>query len=890
MARDEPVPQALVEERWAAWLVARNRRGALVGLLLTIVIYPLFGVLDWLVVPQQWWTLMFITRGAVVAWCIFHLATLKTSWFEKHWRLYTSTNALVLALGIVVMVIALDGFLTGYYAGILLVMIGVGILFVWRLKQAMITYSTIILSYTLPCLILAEGSDWSLGIPNMFFMVSVATTVTAGHAVTYRSLREQLVNQIMLERTKSTLERAHEQLKQLDRFKSQFFANITHELKTPLAMILSPLELMLSGDMGRFGEQQVASLQSMFRNGMKLLRLIQDLLDLSRLEESRIRLRIVENDLVVYLRGLIAQTQALTQRKQIEMIFETSVERCLVWYDPDRIERVFVNLLSNAAKYTPEGGHIRVSLRDEGSAVHVMVQDDGPGFPPDKAEQLFERFFQLDMGGTRRFGGAGIGLALARELVELHGGKIWAESAAGQGACFHVVLLEGREHFRPEVLDRRAERRDVPGGKRAEDQGITDWSVALAAREDFRFLDIAEATERRIVERDQGDAERPYTVLVVEDTPDIIRLVHLSLRQHFRVMAAEDGLKGLELAFRQLPSLVITDLMMPGIDGNELTRRLRQDPRTRHIPVIMLTARGDLEDRVAGMESGVNVYLTKPFSPRELLSTVRALLNLQETQADILLEQKMDSLEHVASGLAHEINNPLNYVKNAVERIRKDSAEILELVQSTAGRTVTASEGDRLRKLQGRVQGMFDTSEAGLQRIAGVVELMRKYSREGYSRRLVACDVFLAARDVVDVVVPAIGREVRVEADLGGQALVECVPEEFNQVLSNLLQNAIEAAPEGTGLVRLVGRVEAGQAVLSVSDNGPGIPPEIRQHIFTPFFTTKGPGQGMGLGLTISWRVVKSIGGTIDVRSAPGEGTEFVVRVPLVPPERQVRA
>ncbi|MBM4318668.1 MAG: response regulator [Deltaproteobacteria bacterium] len=675
------------------------------------------------------------------------------------------------------------------------------------------------------------------------------------------------------------LKEALEKLKQLDRFKSQFFANITHELKTPLAMILSPLELMVAGEMGRIGEEQAVSLQSMLRNAMKLLKLIEDLLDLSKLEESRIRLRVAEQDLVVYLRNLVGQIDPLAQRKKIELRFHCSLESCAVHYDPDRMERVFLNLLANAAKFTPEGGQITVRLEDADDRVLVTVTDNGPGFPADKAEQIFERFFQVDMGGTRRYGGAGIGLALARELVELHGGRIWASSQPGQGASFFVELHKGREHFRPEALDRRGERRDVASGKRVEDQGITDWAGQLAARHDYRFLDFAEATERRVVERDVHEDERPFTVLVVEDTPDVIRLVHLSLRRHFRVIAAEDGLKGWEFACKQPPNLVITDLMMPGIDGHELTRRLRADARTKHIPIVMLTARGDLEDRLAGRESGVNVYLTKPFSPRELLSTARTLLDIQETHADLLMTQKLDSLERVAAGLAHEINNPLNYVVQAVEFFRKDSAEVLQLVRNAAGREPAAAEA-RLTKLEARIQRMLGMAETGLQRIGSTVELMKKYSREGYSRQPVPHDVFAALQDVVHVVVPSVGREVKLEIDLQGEGWVECVPEEVHQVLTNLVQNALEAVPEDTGLIRLQGRVEQGHVLLFVADNGPGMPPEVRQRIFSPFFTTKGPGRGMGLGLTISWRVVKSLGGTIDVKSAPGAGTEFAVKLP----------
>jgi signal transduction histidine kinase len=353
---------------------------------------------------------------------------------------------------------------------------------------------------------------------------------------------------------------------------------------------------------------------------------------------------------------------------------------------------------------------------------------------------------------------------------------------------------------------------------------------------------------------------------VVDDTPDIIRLVHNALRTHFKVISADDGTKGLEMALREQPSLVVADLMMPGIDGLELTRRLRTEERTRHIPVLMLTARGDLEDRVAGLETGVNAYLAKPFSPRELLTTARALVRAQATTADIVLTQRMDSLEIVAGGLAHEINNPLNYLKNALARIRLDAQSLLE------------GKAEDLPRLTARMREMFDIAESGIRRITGTVELMSSYSRAGYSRQMRPYDVFAAVHEVVALVLPATGRSARVETELLGDGVVECVPEELNQVFSNLVQNAIEACPDEGGLVRVRGSGDGESLVMTVRDNGPGVRAEDIARIFTPFFTTKGPGRGMGLGLTIAWRVVQSLGGTLEVR--PGPGAEFVLRLP----------
>jgi signal transduction histidine kinase len=323
---------------------------------------------------------------------------------------------------------------------------------------------------------------------------------------------------------------------------------------------------------------------------------------------------------------------------------------------------------------------------------------------------------------------------------------------------------------------------------------------------------------------------------------------------------------------------------MPVLDGLGLARALRDDARTRHVPIIMLTARGDLDDRVRGLETGVNAYLTKPFAPRELLTTARQLVKATEETADLVLSQRMESLEVVAAGLAHEINNPLNYVKNALARVRRDADQALALVEAASARPLQPAELQAAAPLGGRVRELLDVADAGLRRIQGTVELMGTYGRAGYRREIVPHDAWGAVRAVVGVVLPATGRAVTVESDLAGDALLECVPEEFNQVVSNLVQNAIEAVEDGTGRVWLTGRVEGGRLDLRVRDNGPGIPPEVMGRLFAPFFTTKGPGRGTGLGLTITRRVVESLHGTLKISSPPGQGAEFAVSLPLRQP------
>jgi signal transduction histidine kinase len=864
-----------IGKRWAEWRLRRNRRGLRVGMIFMVTLYPAFGLLDWALAPASALPALWATRAGIAALALVILWLMRSPGFDPYVDGVAVLCGWLAALGISVMTAYMGGLASPYYAGLILVVLAAGQLFVWPTRLVAVTLIGIVASFVVVNLLHGTVGDLHVAIGNLTFLSATAIIAGVAQVLLFNTLFEQLEQRVRLEATSANLERAHVELQRLDEFKSRFFANMTHELRTPLAMLVTPLELMMQGEMGAFSEGQRSSLQSMYRSALKLLKLINDLLDLSRLEESRLRLDVKEHDLAAQLRGLVEQTQVLANRKQVSLSFSADQEPATVWCDAERLERVFVNLLSNAIKFTPVHGHVTVTLTQQFDDVVVLFQDDGPGFPPEKAEQLFERFFQVDMADRRQHGGAGIGLALARELVTLHGGSISAKSDGRSGAQFTVVLRRGRGHFRPEVLAASKDRPEpVPG------DASLDWAVQLAARSEFRFLDIEEATERRVVERDSDEEARPYTAVVVEDHPHIVQLIHMSLRRQFKVLTAPDGVKGLELALRERPNLVVTDLMMPGIDGLALTRKLREDPSTRHIPIIMLSARGELDDRVKGLETGVSAYLTKPFSPKELLTAARGLVRAEEQTADLVLTQRMESLEMVAAGLAHEINNPLNYLKNAIGRVRLDAEKVVALCAAARARPLDEGEQAQVEKLDTRLHELLGVADSGVKRIGSTVELMSRYGRAGYKREPVPHDAWAAAHAVVGIVLPATGRKVQVEVDVEGDGTLECVPEEFNQVLSNLVQNAIEAVPEDTGRVLVRGRPDDDHIALSVKDNGSGMPPDVLQRLFTPFFTTKGPGRGTGLGLTITRRVVQSLGGTMQVSSTVGQGTEFVVRLP----------
>ena len=629
-AQETPFPDHLTcdLDPWEHRLVSRNSRGARVAVWLVLFLYPTFGILDYIMAPSSALPWLFSSRGLVIVCSLLMLGLLKTPFFALRSHALTASYMFLVALGICVMVGFMGGLASPYYAGLNLVMIGCGLLYVWPPTVCMVTHGAICLSWLIPNLFFTEGFDPIIATSNALFLFATACIVTAGQIFNFKRLRVQHDTQRALEDTKSDLEVAHEQLKQLDSFKNRFFANITHELKTPLALILSSLELMLRGDFGYTLNDQKQPINQMQRSGAKLLKLINDLLDLSKLEESRLRLKVREQEVVAWTRSLVDEVKPLAERKGVTMHFLAEKEDLKLWCDLERMERILINLLSNATKFTNAGGSVQVRLMDLGSKVRFEVQDSGRGFSPEDAEKIFQRFYQTDMGATRQFGGTGIGLALAQELVELHQGRIWAQGEEGVGATFFIELLKGSDHFEDSLIEYDTEEENSV----AVNQDVTQ-TVAIPMGDDLRLIDMREASERRVVERDQDEEAREATVLIAEDNPDIIRLLHLSLKKHFKVVTAPHGLKAWELIERFKPDLVITDQMMPEMDGIELTEKIKSTSEYEHIPVVMLSARDGIQEEMRLRGCSADAYMSKPFSTRKLTRLASSLIKGNAHQA-----------------------------------------------------------------------------------------------------------------------------------------------------------------------------------------------------------------------------------------------------------------
>lgn len=390
--------------------------------------------------------------------------------------------------------------------------------------------------------------------------------------------------------------------------KLQFFTDISHEIRTPLTLILSPIEALIK-------ETPEGPLQNVYKminqNGQRILRLINQVMEMRELDRGQVRLLTVPTDVDSFFRAIASSFDNIAEEKHIQ--FEIHVEPGLptVWIDQEKLDKVVFNVLSNAFKYTPEGGKITIEIGKDGGDLKIRIADSGEGIPAEQRELIFNRFYQIPTKNNRNKMGTGIGLHLSRSLMEIHHGRIYVEDPSAGGAVFVVTLPLGNDYLKKEEMQTEA----------SEDSLATLVQPAL---QDF----VEEVREEPL----QGAASMfRYKLLVVEDDKEIRKYLREILGREYRVLEAEDGLQGLELVIKELPDCVITDVMMPEMDGIELCKKIKTNEKTCHIPVILLTAKTAIEQRIEGLEVGADSYIPKPFNVTHLRTRVRKLIELRRS-------------------------------------------------------------------------------------------------------------------------------------------------------------------------------------------------------------------------------------------------------------------
>jgi signal transduction histidine kinase len=862
------VPEALKPAEVFAFEEERRERSVIpvrAACLLGIGAFVAFAFVDPYLIANA--RPLLVARGIIVLTIAVVLAVSFTRAGVQSIALLAILACLAIGGGVIVVTVLSGGAVSRYHEALLLTFLGFAVLVPWPPVTASITFGALVALYDGALLFWKCASPTGLWVSNNFVLWSGVAIATVGVTVANNLRSGDFWN-------RARLKEAAEDLKAVDKAKSRFFANLSHELRTPLTMIYAPLEALLE-EGSETSEAQREQLELSRRNVVRLLRVVDDLLELSRLESDSLRLRTGPVDLGRLAADLGERAEPLARRKRIAVRVDAEVGAALIVQgDETQLERVLLNLITNALKFTEEGGSIRVRVEERGEGVRVAVIDTGIGIPSDQIGRIFDRFYQVEGSRTRRAGGTGIGLALAREVVELHGGKIEAESEVGKGTTI-AVWLPRALMVPPHAIEKRRQEVVVQRDRRAPATGLPEWHDAIRSRDEYRLLPLADATERRLSPRPRTGAtprgERPL-VLVVEDNPDMAQLLMALLSTEYEVVLAVDGEQGALQARKRIPTVIVSDLMMPKMDGFGLIRAVRADPKTARTPVILLTAHGQNETRLEATEGGADAYLTKPFLPRELRATLANLIRKDESFVHEAREDRETALRVLAEGFAHEILNPLGFVQSALIALREIALAAVGAMGEAAARECED------------VEDMSAAGREGIDRVRAIVEQLRKFSRGGAGDTPVphrVGEIFASLNRLLrartfDLRLTISDKTTRV-------ALLR--PGVMEQVLLNLAKNAYDAAGPGCELELKAWDREEGGIEIAISDNGPGIPAEHIEKIFYPFFTTKDPGKGTGLGLALVRQMIKEHGGSLTVANNRDRGATFTIVLPEAEPE-----
>ncbi len=810
-----------------------------------ISLVPIFVGLDFVLVPQVAPTFAAL-RGinTVQNVLIFLVLQYAKSLSLRQLNLLVTFYFCSIGIMIAYMCFLMGGFGSTYYAGLNIVMLVVGVVMAWHPVYTLLCGMIMYVGYVMICL---QGKVVFGDLVNSSYFLLSTTFIC-------------VIGTVWKEKQRLTEFLLRQQLKSLAQTKSNFLATISHELKTPMTLIVNPIEQAFAAGKGGKVELDERQAEVVRKNTYRLATLVGDLIEISRGEVGKKQL--VPSDVAdtkTYIAELVHSMKPLFDEKGVALTLTLDTALAGHYLDVKKIDKVIYNLLSNALKFTPQGGSVTVRVSDESmgagaAALVIEVSDTGIGVPQEKQERIFERFSQVEEGASRSYEGMGIGLSLVKDFVEQHGGTVVLDSAPGRGSTFTVTLPRGREHFTVPVVTSDA--------SRPISEQKLDFTRALIRDEAKRKTEPVQMPEA-----DSGKwMGKP--ILVVDDNDDIRETVRQALRSDYDVVMAVNGKEGLAKAREIRPELIVSDIMMPEMDGYEMTRQIRKDPVLKETPVLLLTAKSGEEGLEAGFEAGATDYLTKPFSPTELKLRVRNHLLLQEMKAEVVRHQNLVSIGTLAAGVAHNINNLMGAAGAALGCLE------LEIDESKA------SLGEAVQPFQKRASSLRNVVNGTID----IVDGLMKFSQVNHAR-FSERNIHEGLDQAAAMVKLVEDRPVTIEKDYrAGSPVLLCSLQDLHAAFLNILKNAVESfdgRSDGRISIRTADAAE-GVRIL-IEDNGRGMTPEVQARIFEPFFTTKDVGQrGAGLGLWTVYRTVAAHDGRISVRSVPGQGTAFEIHLPMI--------
>jgi signal transduction histidine kinase len=660
------------------------------------------------------------------------------------------------------------------------------------------------------------------------------------------------------------LQEANRRLRELDRAKTTFFNNISHEFRTPLTLQLGPLDDALRDSDEPLSSLQRERIEIVRRNSLRLLKLVNALLDFSRLEAQRATPVFEPTDLARVTAELASSFESLVEGAGLRLVVD-----CLPLPDPVHVDRsmwekIVLNLLSNAFKFTFEG-EIAVRLRAAGDRVELVVQDTGVGIPADELPRVFDRFHRVAGTRSRTYEGSGIGLALTKELVEVHGGTAAVESTPDHGTTFRVAIPLA-------ASDRAAE-------------SVTDpptTEVTLGAEP---FVEEAARWLGDDADPISGEHGASARILFADDNADMRSYVKRLLGEHWEVETASDGYSALAAARARVPELVLTDVMMPGLDGVQMLQALRADERTRDVPVIMLSAHAG-EDAIAhGLTAGADDYLVKPFSGRELLARVRVHIDRAHARRALVaasaelrrsateLESLNKDLERYAEKLRRADELKSQFVAMASHELRTPLTAVRGFASTMLHRWEQLDESERFRFVE-----IIDAQSHRLTRLVDDLLTLSKIESGKLKVERVPVNVSLA----IEQAIRELGEESEIPVSGPDELTVLADADHFNQILVNYVGNARRYG-EPPFAVKVV--ADGAWVEITVCDQGPGVPESFRPNLFEPFARaaeSRAARDGTGLGLSIVRGLVEAQGGKAWYEPNEPRGSCFKARLPVL--------
>jgi signal transduction histidine kinase len=707
-----------------------------------------------------------------------------------------------------------------------------------------------------PLAILVAGVSSRLPLNESYraFYDLLATTVTAAvaNARAYEEERKRA-----------------EALAELDRAKTAFFSNVSHEFRTPLTLLLGPLEETMNqadSSLSPHAREQIALAH---RNGLRLLKLVNTLLDFSRLEAGRVQVVYEATEVSEYTSELASVFRSAVERAGMHLIVDCPPAHEPIYLDREMWEKIVLNLISNAFKFSFEG-EIRVRLRRCDGHVELEVSDTGTGIPEEELPNVFKRFHRVRGARGRTHEGSGIGLALVQELVHLHGGEVQVTSTLGEGTSFVISIPEGNAHLPPDRIGaERTATSNLSGASSYVEEALRWLPEAVPDDEEKATCGIAASGAQIFLGADHATTDSPFAthhpslILLADDNADMRDYVKRLLSQHYEVLAVADGAAALRGVYERLPDLVLTDVMMPEMDGFELLRELRNDMRTREVPVIMLSARAGEESAVEGLEAGADDYLVKPFSARELLARVRTHLEMAKLRRrwTLELEAANQELEAFSYSVSHDLRAPLRAVSGFANLLsRKHSPQM-------------TAEAQRL----------LSHITAGARQMEQLIEDLLRFARLA-RQPLLKQPVSISAviHEVLEGLHKSQGeRNIKVSVS----DLPDCVGDRalLKQVFENLLSNAFKfTSRKEEALIEIGCQQQESENLYFVRDNGEGFDMRYADKLFGVFqrFHRAEDFEGTGVGLSIVHRIVQRHGGLIRAEAEVGKGAAFYFTLP----------